>query len=196
MANHLLLKDGRYFFRRRIPVQLQARLGKSDIVLALPFCSKRQATALALCLTVEFERFCEPSEDVMFHDRARLQGALRALLDQGRPSVRAPLQMHVQSAAACFEVVNKDGSTEPTQIVSLPGAVERFIQDHLQRGLWRPDAECEARNSLSVFMEYVGDADLRLTTRASVAGLTCHVIFPPLSIRVRPNLRTDNEANK
>lgn len=26
--------------------------------------------------------------------------------------------------------------------------------------------------------------------------LTCHGIFPPLSIRVRPNLRTDNEANK
>ncbi|WP_328794262.1 helix-turn-helix domain-containing protein, partial [Maritimibacter harenae] len=26
--------------------------------------------------------------------------------------------------------------------------------------------------------------------------LTCHGIFPPPSIRVRPNLRTDNEANE
>jgi putative transposase len=26
--------------------------------------------------------------------------------------------------------------------------------------------------------------------------MTCHGIFPPLSIRVRPNLRTDNEANE
>ena len=38
--------------------------------------------------------------------------------------------------------------------------------------------------------------DMVLSNGPAFAEVTCHGIFPPPSIRVRPNLRADNEANE
>ncbi|MGR3473767.1 MAG: hypothetical protein ACU0CJ_05565, partial [Sulfitobacter sp.] len=49
--------------------------------------------------------------------------------------------------------------------------ISKELLDELLKGCERPE-------------DLLGDA------------VTCHGIFPPPSIRVRPNLRTDNEANE
>lgn len=47
MASHLLLKRGRYYFRQRIPRPLATSLGRSEIIKALPMCSRPEAVVLA-----------------------------------------------------------------------------------------------------------------------------------------------------
>lgn len=47
MAFHLLIKRGRFYFRRRLPKSLALSTGRQEIVRALPMCTRPEAVVLA-----------------------------------------------------------------------------------------------------------------------------------------------------
>lgn len=56
MAKHLLLKNGRLYFRRRIPSRLTAQLGRSDFVRLLPPCTHHDAVQIARALSAQLDQ--------------------------------------------------------------------------------------------------------------------------------------------
>jgi uncharacterized protein len=78
----------------------------------------------------------------------------------------------------------------------------------VQRALWPQSAVatgrvpswfgrlCGAIAGYTSFIAHAGGPPLQIYLLPKRLDLTCHGIFPPPSIRVRPKLRTDNEANE
>ncbi|MCR9280324.1 MAG: hypothetical protein NXH99_01440 [Rhodobacteraceae bacterium] len=78
MAKHLLLKTGRFYFRRRIPKRLHLQLGSSDLVVALPACSQHMAVQMARKASARFDLILLTEMTDQSIDRAKLHQIIRS----------------------------------------------------------------------------------------------------------------------
>ncbi len=81
MAKHLLLKAGRFYFRRRIPKRLHLQLGSSDLVVALPACSQRMAVQMARKASAQFDLILLTDMTDKSIDREKLHQIIRKEFD-------------------------------------------------------------------------------------------------------------------
>jgi integrase len=82
MAKHLLLKNGRLYFRRRIPSRLTTQLGHTDFVRLMPPCSYHVAVQVARALSAQLDQaFSQAMTDSTF-DRDKLNEIARHIFNE------------------------------------------------------------------------------------------------------------------
>lgn len=81
MAIHLLIKRGRFYFRRRLPQVLAASTGRSEIVKALPVCTRPEAVVLARYASARLDAIMKQAMNGMKLDKHQLDAIVREIFE-------------------------------------------------------------------------------------------------------------------
>ncbi len=191
MAKYLLSKNNHWYYRRRVPKSAKERLGSSDLIQVLPSCSYAQALKFARRLSVCFDWVI--STGLQTISRLELCSLFKRELSESeyrsyeRQAGLKGAQKELEPAAVSIEV--KPSTTrnaiqlQPAPDgLSVASACNQYIKEHVDAGLWREDAQCEAANSLEVFQVFVGEQSLAGVEKRQVASFldfeTVRVICP------------------
>ena len=164
-APHSFVKDGVYYFIRRVPNDLRHHYTSPKISYSLRTRSVTVAASRAI-------RAAQKLDEYWYHLRINdsdLPG--KHMLRMAGNSGLAPSALPMAPAAAV------------AASVKLSEAVSIYLR---LKGKGRPITfQRSAERSCGYVIDVSGDKD--------ITALTCHGIFPPSAIRVRPMERTDDE---
>jgi len=159
MNNYLWNRSGRYYFRIRIPNDLQPIFGQREIRAALHTNHKHKALRLAHALfvrahdTIESMKDREPTLRLI---TCAFPGGPKIEVDTGDPD------RDLQDAKELLKFIQQstdnkartDSKPSPTLLSNI---IEEYCAEKLREGTWTPKTEQETRTIYNLFLKIVGD---------------------------------------
>ncbi|MET0015017.1 MAG: site-specific integrase [Sedimenticola sp.] len=160
MNSYLLDRNGRFYFRIRVPETLQPYFGRREIKKSLGTSDKKTAYKLAHALFVEvndtLERMKEREPQLKNIMMALTEGQITSInVDSGDP------ERDLKDAQRLIETINRTVSPAPPQtpnsVTNLSIIVKEYCAEKLREKAWTPKTEQEYRSIFTLLLRIVGD---------------------------------------